>query len=254
MSTIVTRAGKGSALTHDEVDANFNNLNTDKIQSGNTVAALTITSATINGGTISGITDIAIADGGTGASTATAAFNALSPVTTKGDIIVRDGTDNIRLAVGTNDQVLTADSAQASGLKWAAVATGGMTFLGSLTTTSGATQTLSGLDLSSYKQVVCVIKGVSGTATASFITIDGKKASVPLTTTANYSFTGQIIIDLDSSSFGSFIGRVDGSGNSVDSNSPYGNITTYTTATTSLVFGIGSGNFDAGTIRVYGVK
>jgi hypothetical protein len=56
MSTIVTRAGKGSALTHTEVDANFTNLNTDKIQSGNTVAALTITSATIAGGTINGTT------------------------------------------------------------------------------------------------------------------------------------------------------------------------------------------------------
>jgi hypothetical protein len=54
MSTIVTRAGKGSALTHNEVDANFVNLNTDKLQSGNTAAALTITSATINGGTITG--------------------------------------------------------------------------------------------------------------------------------------------------------------------------------------------------------
>jgi hypothetical protein len=70
MSTIVTRAGKGSPLTHDEVDANFTNLNTDKLQSGNTAAALTITTATINGGIITGITDLAIADGGTGASTA----------------------------------------------------------------------------------------------------------------------------------------------------------------------------------------
>lgn len=34
MSTIVTRAGKGSPLTHAEVDANFTNLNTDKYQSG----------------------------------------------------------------------------------------------------------------------------------------------------------------------------------------------------------------------------
>lgn len=32
MSTIVTRAGKGSALTHAEVDANFTNLNTDKVE------------------------------------------------------------------------------------------------------------------------------------------------------------------------------------------------------------------------------
>lgn len=32
MATIVTRAGKGSTLTHDEMDANFNNLNTDKVE------------------------------------------------------------------------------------------------------------------------------------------------------------------------------------------------------------------------------
>lgn len=30
MSTIVTRSGKGSPLTHTELDANFTNLNTDK--------------------------------------------------------------------------------------------------------------------------------------------------------------------------------------------------------------------------------
>jgi hypothetical protein len=33
MATIVTRAGKGAPLTHTEVDANFNNLNTDKLES-----------------------------------------------------------------------------------------------------------------------------------------------------------------------------------------------------------------------------
>ena len=32
MSTIVTRAGKGTPLTNTEVDSNFTNLNTDKIQ------------------------------------------------------------------------------------------------------------------------------------------------------------------------------------------------------------------------------
>jgi hypothetical protein len=42
MATIVTRAGKGSPLTHNEVDANFNNLNSDKIETsaiGSTVQA-----------------------------------------------------------------------------------------------------------------------------------------------------------------------------------------------------------------------
>ena len=48
MATIVTRSGKGSPLTNTELDANFTNLNTDKIESGNTVAALTITDLTVS--------------------------------------------------------------------------------------------------------------------------------------------------------------------------------------------------------------
>ena len=34
MSTIVTRAGKGSPLTNNEIDSNFTNLNTDKLEDG----------------------------------------------------------------------------------------------------------------------------------------------------------------------------------------------------------------------------
>jgi hypothetical protein len=37
MSTIVTRAGKGSPLTHTEVDSNFTNLNTDKAEDSTVV-------------------------------------------------------------------------------------------------------------------------------------------------------------------------------------------------------------------------
>jgi hypothetical protein len=47
MSTIVTRTGKGSALSYVEVDANFTNLNTDKLQSTSSAAILTLTSASI---------------------------------------------------------------------------------------------------------------------------------------------------------------------------------------------------------------
>jgi hypothetical protein len=46
-------------------------------------------------------------------------FDSLAPTTTKGDLIVHNGTDNIRQAVGTDGHVLTADSAQTSGVKWA---------------------------------------------------------------------------------------------------------------------------------------
>ena len=76
------------------------------------------TLGTISSGTWNGTT-IAIANGGTGQTSQTAAFDALAPTTTKGDLIVHNGTDNIREAIGTNNYVLTADSAQASGVKWA---------------------------------------------------------------------------------------------------------------------------------------
>ena len=47
-----------------------------------------------------------------------------SLVTTKGDLIVRDSSAPARLGVGTNGFVLTADSAETLGVKWAAVGGG----------------------------------------------------------------------------------------------------------------------------------
>jgi hypothetical protein len=41
MATIVTRAAKGSPLTHNEVDANFTNLNTDKAETSALAAVAT---------------------------------------------------------------------------------------------------------------------------------------------------------------------------------------------------------------------
>ena len=46
MATIVTRAGKGSALSHNEVDANFTNLNSDKLEAN---SSITVADATVTG-------------------------------------------------------------------------------------------------------------------------------------------------------------------------------------------------------------
>jgi hypothetical protein len=86
-------------------------------------------------GTASNVTGVvAIVNGGTGQTTKTAAFDALSPVTTKGDLIVSDGTDNVRQAVGTDTYVLTADSTTATGIKWAASSGAGLTISNDTTT------------------------------------------------------------------------------------------------------------------------
>jgi hypothetical protein len=59
----------------------------------------------------SGLTGtVAIANGGTGQSTATAAFDALAPTTTQGDMIYFNGTDNVRLPKGTAGQAIVMNS------------------------------------------------------------------------------------------------------------------------------------------------
>lgn len=59
-----------------------------------------------------------IGSGGTGAVTATAAFDALGPLTTKGDLVVFDGSNHIRIPAGTDGQVLQANSGVTEGIEW----------------------------------------------------------------------------------------------------------------------------------------
>ena len=67
---------------------------------------------------------IGVGYGGTGHDNPTEAFDSLSPMTTKGDIIAF-GIVADRLPVGANGQVLTADSTQSLGIKWAEPESGG---------------------------------------------------------------------------------------------------------------------------------
>lgn len=78
-------------------------------------------------------------------------------VDAKGDLIAATAADTVaRLAVGTNDQVLTADSTAATGMKWAGVPSGGMTLL-STTTLSGASVVVSSIN-QTYNSLYIVIK------------------------------------------------------------------------------------------------
>ena len=82
-----------------------------------------------------GGTDIPVADGGTGASTFTAngilvgngtsAIAVTATMATKGHLMIGDGSGvPSMLAVGCNNQLLTACSSEATGVKWAAAAAG----------------------------------------------------------------------------------------------------------------------------------
>ncbi len=88
-----------------------------------------------------------------------------SPLNTKGDIWGYS-TTNVRIPIGTNGQVLTADSTQTPGLKWATSSSGGVTSITSSTLTVAGTSTVPTIDLSST-QVANIAAGGTALQTAS---------------------------------------------------------------------------------------
>jgi hypothetical protein len=105
-------------------------------------------------------------------------------VDAKGDLIAATANDTpARLAVGTNGQVLTADSAAATGLAWATAASGSMTTLasGSL---SGSALSLSSIS-GSYKNLQLIVRDlVTSNATDPFLRVNSDS------TAGNYSVIG----------------------------------------------------------------
>lgn len=61
---------------------------------------------------------LGVAKGGTGQTTAVAAFDALAPTTTQGDIIYHNGTDNVRLAKDTNTVRYLANTGTTNNPAW----------------------------------------------------------------------------------------------------------------------------------------
>lgn len=122
------------------------NVATDVAVSGD--IAITNAGATSYAGTVP------FAKGGTNGTTQTAGFDNLSPTTTKGDLIVNNGANNVRQAVGADTFVLTADSAQATGVKWAASSAGTVTdykaYVLSSATSCTVTQSSTSLTFSPY--------------------------------------------------------------------------------------------------------
>jgi hypothetical protein len=92
----------------------------------------------------------------------------ISTIDAKGDLLAGTADNTIgRLAVGTNGQVLTADSAEATGMKWASAAGGGGLTLLSTTTLSGTTVTVSSIS-GSYKNLILMVKNGVNNAGDSF--------------------------------------------------------------------------------------
>ena len=210
-----------------------------------------------------------------------------SLVTTKGDIIVATGSGTVvRQGVGSDGQVLIADSTQADGVKWDTPSSGGMTLL-STTSLTGATTTISSIS-GSYNTLIAIIFGVtnatgnglfrcapngSTTITNSISVQDASAASwgsnggsyVRLSTsggeaidrTSNVNaFRFQIDNYASTTAIKTF--QVVGTFNMINSTNDagyhsFGGINT-TSAITSLVFSNDQGNLSTGTVLLYGVK
>jgi hypothetical protein len=134
-------AGTGLTLTGTQFSISNTTVSAGSYGSASSVGTFTVnaqgqltaagsTSIAIAGSQITSGT-VAIANGGTGQTTASSAFNALSPITTTGDLIIGNGTNSAtRLGIGTNGYVLTSNGTTAT---WAA-STGGVTSFSAGTT------------------------------------------------------------------------------------------------------------------------
>lgn len=135
LKTVLADANK--AIIRDASGAVVSDYIADvNVKSNAAIARTKIASGTANhviindaSGVLSSEASLAISRGGTGQATQAAGFNALSPLTTAGDVIVHDGTNNVRLARGTDGQVLVVDNNQTNKLKWTILQQGAKNYI-----------------------------------------------------------------------------------------------------------------------------
>lgn len=130
----------------------------------------------------------------------------------------------------------------------------GMTLLGTVSTTSGTTATLSNLTLTNYKAIYIVLNGVSATSAFAVVTNTTGTANSGtfLHTVLNQASgiaTGFVWVDLLSGAFRSSVMNT-----STTTDQSVVNTVAFSTATTSITFTPSAGSFDLGSITVYGVK
>lgn len=94
-----------------------------------------------------------------------------STFTTKGDLLTTTGASTIaRLGVGTDGQVLTADAASSSGIKWATPSSGGLTLISEQIASASTGISFSSIS-GNYKQLLLIWDGIYHSTTGTDIVL-----------------------------------------------------------------------------------
>lgn len=132
---------------------------------------------------------------------------------------------------------------------------GGTTLLGTITTTSGTSLSLTGLTLTDYKSLIVVFDAVSTDNTGSELGFGSVAIISDTLGTATRIWDGIHYINLSTSGISTVQTSVWAAGRaSWVSSFSRALASSMTTASTSITYYVTSGSFDAGEIRVYGVK
>lgn len=226
-------------------------------------------------GDITGVTAGTGISGGGTSGDVTITNSMATAIDAKGDLIAGTGADAFsRLAVGTNGQVLTADSAESTGMKWATAASGGMTLISQQSMSGSSTIQWTSIP-NTYKHLLVTVNGydTAGQMYTRLNAVTGSSyynntfgfpstefyASGNISNSANSNFNNLVFWVYNYAATGGFKlcegwGYMRNNSGSDTARDIRGFLSQTTGAITSVQLTSSSGNFTLGTANLWGVS